>query len=75
MKMIEDVELGQVEFNGTPFVRVSARPDALVRKQAVMRFLKARVCGKCGVVEFFVKDPEELLLADQAQSQSTRRSA
>lgn len=41
-------------------VEVHEKPQAMIFKGAVKGPLVARVCGECGFVELFVKNPAEL---------------
>lgn len=46
-------------------VAVDEKPDALMFKQRMRSDVAAIVCGDCGYIEFFAKEPQNLYAAYQ----------
>ena len=49
-------------------VRVERTPGALLFKNAVTDGVEARVCGGCGLVELYAKNPAALVRASNVRS-------
>ena len=45
--------------------RVYENPEAILLKRTHIQTVHARICGRCGNVELFVSDPQELWAAHQ----------
>jgi hypothetical protein len=48
-------------------VAVDESPDAFIFKKRVFSEVDADVCGECGFIQFYAKDPEALWTAYQNQ--------
>lgn len=51
-------------------VQVEKDPMAMINKETIRSPLKMRVCGGCGLVEFYVKNPGELAAAEAEQTKN-----
>lgn len=47
------------------WVAIDEKPDALMFKNRIYSDVKADVCGDCGFIQYYAKDPERLWLAYQ----------
>ena len=51
-------------------VAVEEHPNAFVFKQRIYSVVDADVCGECGFVQFYAKNPETLWIAYQNQKKN-----
>ena len=57
-QIIEDAYLRE-QAGHTVDIIAQSKPEAKVFKKGTNRSLRAMICGACGYVEFFIKDPRE----------------
>jgi len=67
IKNAKAIDRGESNMNLDLSVAIDKFPDALIFKQRVASDVDADVCGECGFVQFYAKNPEILWEAYQNQ--------
>ena len=61
------IDLGESNANLSLSVAVDESPEAFIFKKRVYSEVDADVCGECGFIQFYAKDPKSLWTAYQNQ--------
>jgi predicted nucleic-acid-binding Zn-ribbon protein len=69
-KIVPDARTYETAGGGVLATCVNANPKAIIFKETVSGYLKARICGDCGLAELYVDNAVELYQAHAASLRS-----